>query len=528
MFRMIVADDELLVRQLLKHLIQYDELELTLVDEAENGSQAYELIVREKPDIAIIDIRMPGMDGITLAKKVRDAGIDTYIILVSGHKQFEYAHEAMELGIQDYLLKPIKSENLNRVLSKACQAITQRCQDARSRIQMQSWIDEKNCRLQALLIEQIIQSSLDVTKYDIERLNSEYGVTFRPGYFQCMLICSDLEQSEDTTEKSAFILEQLSAAFSEQHVYHIHGRYQKVILYILNYPPEKLEAIGKGHIQRRVLLGMSELLDKLKITITLSLPTAHIGELNELLRFANERMNSRIFYPDQHFLLSDGICFVRPELRKLISERDEHDFQSALELFKCDDAAVLIQTLYQQARSNHPALSPQCIHAMNDRLLQLFDRIAESSNTSSENPVVGLRVELKNALSLQKMVDIWRKAIERYCELSNNEQSVFARFAKEYVCEHYSENIKLQEIASLCNINATYLSRVFKEETGESFSDYLIAYRIEMAKLLLKDVRLNISEVSEKVGYCDAKHFSKSFRSAVGITPKEYRKLYAR
>lgn len=115
---------------------------------------------------------------------------------------------------------------------------------------------------------------------------------------------------------------------------------------------------------------------------------------------------------------------------------------------------------------------------------------------------------------------------ERY-DTNGSGGSAYVRFAKEYIKEHYKSDIRLSEIARIGNVNSAYLSRIFREEVGETFSDYLICYRIQAAKKLLCDISINVSEVAEQVGYSDVKHFSKSFKKVVGISPKDYRKLHA-
>ena len=124
------------------------------------------------------------------------------------------------------------------------------------------------------------------------------------------------------------------------------------------------------------------------------------------------------------------------------------------------------------------------------------------------------------AAILSSMVDDWY-------EINQATGNVYVRFAKEYIKENYQNDIRLSEIAQAESINPTYLSRIFSEETGETFSDYLIRYRIQLAKELLHNISINVSEVAEQVGYNDVKHFSSSFKKIVGISPKDYRKLHA-
>ena len=116
MLKVLIADDEELVRQLIKRLVDWEALGLEVVAEAGNGYEAYDLLVEHVPDIAIIDIRMPGFDGLTLIRKTRELNLDVRFILISGYKQFEYAHEALMMGVRNYILKPIRKDELTQNL----------------------------------------------------------------------------------------------------------------------------------------------------------------------------------------------------------------------------------------------------------------------------------------------------------------------------------------------------------------------------------------------------------------------------
>ena len=118
-YRLVIADDENKIIQLIKQLGHWEELNIEIVDECTNGRTAYESIREKKPDLVLSDIKMPVYDGIELIQKLRDEGIDPFFILLSGYRHFEYARSAIQLNVIDYLLKPIDEEQLNRTLKRA-------------------------------------------------------------------------------------------------------------------------------------------------------------------------------------------------------------------------------------------------------------------------------------------------------------------------------------------------------------------------------------------------------------------------
>ena len=116
MLKILIVDDEPDICELIHKLIDWEELELTSLGSSQNGIDAMEIILRQKPDIVITDIQMPGMTGLEMIEKASQQKLQTKFIVVSGYREFEYAQQAIRFGVEDYLLKPISKTDLNLVL----------------------------------------------------------------------------------------------------------------------------------------------------------------------------------------------------------------------------------------------------------------------------------------------------------------------------------------------------------------------------------------------------------------------------
>ena len=160
MLKVLIADDEELVRQLIRRLVDWESLGLKIIAEAENGYQAYDLLVEYVPDIVIVDIRMPGFDGLTLIHKTRELNLNVHFMLISGYKQFEYAHEALTLGIQDYILKPIRKDELTRSLIRIRDAILAANEIQQTHATLCSMAELSSAKLRLLLNKECCTSNL--------------------------------------------------------------------------------------------------------------------------------------------------------------------------------------------------------------------------------------------------------------------------------------------------------------------------------------------------------------------------------
>src|SRR5690554_5964851 len=155
MIRVIVADDEYKVCQLICQLINWDELGMELVGTASNGIEALEMIEREKPDLVLTDIRMPGYDGIEVLKRVRENNPDIEFIIISGYSHFEYAQSAIEYGVSNYILKPIDAEVLNATLQKVRKRYMERRNQEEADLVLQEQQAANAARLRDMLLNDL-------------------------------------------------------------------------------------------------------------------------------------------------------------------------------------------------------------------------------------------------------------------------------------------------------------------------------------------------------------------------------------
>ena len=207
----LIADDEQLICELLKKIIDWDGLKLCFIGEYYTGQALYQAILEKKPDIVITDISMPQMDGIELIGRVRREGIPCHFVIVSGYRQFEYAHNALKYDVEDYILKPVDADELNHTLNK----LTLKIAEEENQVEDRPAAAHNEKLLKRFFLNNGI-TQLAHNKLTLEQIHKEYGINFKEGLFQIIYIKSDIrEQTQDYAENSSSIQNKIAVTFQD-------------------------------------------------------------------------------------------------------------------------------------------------------------------------------------------------------------------------------------------------------------------------------------------------------------------------
>ena len=533
--KVLIADDEELICVLLQKIIQWEELNLELAGVVNNGADLFEAINEKHPDIVITDICMPGMDGIELIKKVRYEQIPCKFIIVSGYRQFEYAHNALKYNVDDYILKPIDNKEINDALRKLVQSIDPTepniaDNDINGRVQKVS--AEK---MKRFFLNRIIHELKD-SESSIEAIEREYGIEFKDGYFQCLHIKLDIiEKTQEFGDDSNSIQNKLILVFKE--IFN-DCCYQVLvdlsfgsILIGINYAETQENNIHnciKKYFE--YAKNIIDLFIGFKITIGVGKPYKNIWDFKKSESEANEAINCRIVEGIDRVIywgrlnLPAGI--INESRRKQILERLAKDF----EILDVEDFEKCIKELFVLVINR---FSPVEMYNLLEQIQELFfereaDLIQEFYNENYLRKQI--HFALTNAISIKDLENAIREpivqAMKKFLEDVKKRNAKPIRLAISYIEDNYAKQIKLEDIAGEVNLNPVYFSNIFKKEIGVNFIDYLTSYRIKKAKELLSSSSKNVNEVAFSVGYTDPRYFSKTFKKIVGIKPMEYRKIY--
>jgi len=530
MIDVIIIDDEKWVTEVIKNIIDWEKEGFQIISICNDGLDALDLVLTEKPSLVLTDIRMPGIDGLKIIKKARESGLDTQFIIISGYNDFRYAKEALEYGAIGYILKPIDSAELTALLKKVKNIrdikLSQESRETDLINNLKKY--EKKIKEQFFLD---YFKSFEKTTLDLLGLNKEFSLNFSENKYCVVILALDnLSARIDFNQISANVYEALLKL--------IHGNcdemivipYKKRFICVLNYHEKKRKAIEKA-IKDMFLNIQNEKNNSYNFSIFYGSEENDFNALKKSYCIANNLFRARSAIGTSKIHKEAGECELELSGTEFFAQT-EMRFQNLLERMEVDEAQKIVDEglayLFEFSKENklaiyqsvlhfidlivHVAQKIGCEYAKNDSyLIEQYENLEECSTVGEVKDLLHqLIIDLGNA----KQVSL---------EKSNNQ---IIRAVKSYIENHYSENINLNSVASQVFLTPNYLSELFSKEENCTFKEYVIKIRIEMAKSLLSDFRYNINDVAALVGYSDARYFVKLFKRNIGITPAEFRKLF--
>lgn len=540
MITTVIVDDELWVCQLIKRIVNWEELNFSIVGEAYDGNEALELIKTKKPELVITDIRMPGIDGITLIKNVKELGLETGFIIISGYSDFEYAKGALKYGALGYLLKPIDRKELTDLLMSVRTEMFKN----REKVVEEKLVKGKLARSLNQLQKQfftnfLLSDSTDAEKIDIEMLNREYESKFRQGCFQTVIYKIDYKsigKVDEASEKEA--LDDIQeAVLSEIEPYCfdvVTVRLKNQLVCILNYQSGKENTIQNSirATFEKVRAG-SHLMRDFDLTVGIGSHEADFCLLPFSYKWANNSIKARVSLGVNKILDISKHTFSTVELKELFPIDKEMKLSHLLEMSDNNASLEIIGEILGVFKEKAD-INPCLIFDVSLEIAEVFFKVMRRLDIGIEKEYISkskVYSDIGECKSIAYILDYFKKLLDGarsfYNNLKQNQNRKAIEMVKAYICDHYKEEVNLNDAASLVFLNPKYLGELFKKETGINFSDYVINYRLDVAKELLKDVKYRTNEVAEMVGYKDAKHFSKLFKKIVGVNPAEYKKMFA-
>lgn len=527
-WRVLIVDDEFRIGMLIKKLIRWDEFNLECVDIVDNGETAFHIIKEQQPDIVITDIRMPKINGLDLICMTRDLKRDIKFVVISGYKEFEYAHRALQYGVDDYLLKPINEEELNKVLKKICGQFEQIEEETREKLKLQETVAESKQIIRRDFLNNIIEQDGQIQPKDARvLLKGEIyrGMDIKLDYVDYKK--NDKKQDRITVDKVIEIVERILNPASEDVL--ICEKENLHIYCLFNYDDNNAKEIRSrindilSEIQE-YLLGF----EQYEATIGVGTEKKEFSEISFSIKESNRAVLNRIKLGTGRLIYVESI-FAGQDMKNPVM-RYRESFLASIESYSRENLELCINQIYSSFMMRDDIDFSGC-YSVADELIKIFfesidvqqDEIRQMMrNTKNSCQHCNSILKLKNLLKteLGDYLDIAREAIE-------TESAKPVRQAKQYIEEHYSEKIVLEDIAAVVELNPVYFSVLFKKETDMNFSTYLLNVRMEKAKEMLCTTNETIAAIGESVGYRDSRYFSQTFTKTVGVKPALYRKLHS-
>ncbi|WP_099469752.1 response regulator transcription factor [Konateibacter massiliensis] len=538
MLKVLIVDDEESICNLIHYLVPWKELDMQVVCMLHNGGEAIEVLKEQRIDILISDARMPGCDGIELIKWCRDNQPRLKCIIISGFRHFEYAHGAMKYGAVDYLLKPIKKDELVETLQQISNGIRQEKDVEEDKLVMQKVIDLNKDNLKRHFINSYIFGNSMTSNEDIAEtdINEQYKLNFQKGVYQTIFFkLDDVSKAHKELEQLMLRMEEKIDAEMKAFCSEYAGtRTHTGIIYLVNYPVEKTTCF------LTFIQGLYESLEKqvdlfeyLRLTIGIGAKQTDIKYIRECMQTAGSAVKYRIVNEEEHILEYEKYQYKEVDISTVLTREIEEIIKNCLKTGNKDGLhRCILKTKSDIAKIQN--CSPLLLYDYAAQFgMWLKGNMEEITDSEEEKRQAYIKYneEIDHAISAE---DIWRAA-EGFAEYSidyvahamKNTTVKPLRLAMEYIAEHYREPITLELVAEAVMLSPNYLSKMFKNETGTNFSEYLVSKRIEKASELLRNTDKAIANIAEEVGYADLKYFRKLCKKYMGLKPSEYRKLYS-
>lgn len=544
MLKTFLVEDEVVIREMIKKMIPWEQYGFELAGEAADGEMALPLILKSKPDLLITDIKMPFMDGLTLCRLVKKELPDIRIVILSGYDDFNYAKQAISIGVEDYLLKPITKnafiERLEEIHNRYEHEKTQREYYEKFRLEMQEY--EKNASRD--FFETLVRADSDLAelyrradKLNLDIVAEAYNILiFTPdtseGNYNSYEECSDWEAEVQDKINTYFLNHPVAILFRHQ-----------VFSYAILVKGQK-DTIEKN--TEECVKAIQDIMDQTERRtdwfIAVGKSADRLSMLGHSYRTA-VRANSFRYLYDGHIL----------------------DYQS-LEAQKENPSDSCREDSVQLRNVNINALNPAILQKFLSSGLaeEVEDFIRDYFNAIGQEPmgslvfrnyvVLNVRFSVLSFLkklgcddseiSGQEMENIMgetgktieaavaycgkilKKAIALRDENAGDQNRSVLKLAVDFIDHNYmDEEISLNKAAHVANVSANHFSALFSQNMGQTFTEYLTDLRMSKAKELLRCTAMRSSEIAGEVGYKDAHYFSYLFKKTQGMTPSEYRKM---
>lgn len=543
MLKIFLAEDEVVVRETIKRMIPWEELGFELVGEAADGEMALPLLIRQQPDLLITDIKMPFMDGLTLARLAKKEIPGLKVVILSGYDDFNYAKQAIGIGVEDYLLKPITKnaliERLSEIRSRYEHEKTQKEYYEKFQREMQAY--EKNSSRD--FFEALVGGSMDMM--EVYKRAEKLGLDIVAEAYNVLIFTMNCDEdfSGQRDEYSSWeaepleLLENFFAGHSSAMLFRsnifsygvlLKGQRETIEENTRACVDEIRKILSRQDGRREWFLAVGQSVDRLSQiqksyhTASRAFSQRYLYDENILYYDEMETMEhpgGQAETEDNAYLQKVDVNALNPAiLQKFLS----NGLQEETENFVKDYFyAIGQEPMESLVFRNYVILNVRFSVISFIKGLGCDTNEMESADTEEVLAESGKNMESAIAYA-KKMIS---QAIEIRDQNSGNKNRSILKTAVDFIDSHYmDEEISLNTVANVANVSSNHFSALFSQNMGQTFIEYLTTLRMNKAKELLRCTGMRSSEIAGEIGYKDAHYFSYLFKKTQGMTPSDYRK----
>ncbi len=491
----LIADDEFFIRQRLKRIIDWEELELCCVGEAENGKEVLDFVSNQHVDILLLDIKMPIKSGIEVLEYIYEHAINTKIIFLSGYNDFEYAQKAIKYQAVNYLIKPIDKLSLDSALISCRDKIL-------SALKSQEGMKKYYRYLRRSFIYKVATGGKDISE-----LYHAYP-SFIPYHYFCFLGVFCYERIESSIVQ---LIDQINNENIEYEFFQ-ESEYVTIVQFYF-----KLES---DYADISALCG--EFLNHFPGYIFLSLgdvfPIQSVW--SEQYQLVLDDLAKRYFYPEKKLVKQHSSDLYKIDKESFLSLR-----QNIMLYLNSKNKAGLENLLEHLFDDIKKTGNPNQLNLIVIEILIIYNVNSHDFFLPTKNVNAFARELIDDGYSLQTLQETIKsygmQCIDHIFIVPSD--AVWVKKISEYILQHFTNpELTVAQMSDFFNLNSAYMGNVFKKIMGQSIVQYITSLRMEKAKELLTSKEYKIIQVAEIVGYSDVFYFSKKFKKIYGFSPRDY------
>ncbi len=532
MYKAIIVDDEDLVRQGLRKHFEWSAYNIEIVADISDGQKAFQFVKENPIDLVLTDVLMPYMDGITLAKNLRELYPNIKIIFISGHDDLVYLKKALKVEAVDYILKSVDLDELKDTVSRVVNTMNAENQSKKNLADMEILLNQSFPLLQERLLMTLIRDDIENPEIMKERINF-LNIPLNNEINYCVLVVQ-IQNVYSTFHVLSERERQLTSLQIQNECTEIGKQYNDTICFE-NKQGEYVMILSLLEDEyEETLLEVSEKLNR-RLNGYMNLPVS-IGISGrfkglENIKTSYENASNSI---SKRYLLDDALAisvdkYEMNDILKEYKERAEKSLQECLSCGNTDQVSEVLQSLFNIIREKFYHDEEQNLMIF---LLLLPTRIVTDIKINKKSDYSNQRMILEKFLccaNFEEQCILIQKLYFEVATLMSNMSKTYSHTiinqVRKNIEERYKEQISISELAKEVYLTPTYLCVLFKQVTGTTINDYLTLTRLEKAKKLLSDPYIKLYDVCYEVGYLSPSYFSRLFKKYIGITPSEYRNI---
>jgi len=519
LYKLLVVDDEAIEREALKYIVKNSNLEISEVMEAANGLEALAIAEKFDPDIVTLDILMPGMNGIEAGRILRKRKPEIKIIFVTAYDSFEYAHEAIKIGVEEFIVKPGSDEQTLEILQSCIKQLEEELIKKRRNESLEVKINQISGYLESEFVNSVVNGEIDENQavdylnFMLSEFSEGFGVVVEVDFSE-----SGFSNQINRNMIKKRVAQQLSETLGKNTKFMMHQAKNTIYMLIFGYSPDK-----RNHcillIDNELKMMGEDLNEQLSIKLYYGFG-AEYKQISQLWKsFAQAKAAAR----NMHLSIIENSGSGQPP-------------ENSLEITENELWLSIINGMEEAVIQKADHILDNIIFASNDmneaklKLYEFFILMSRYLNKESQLKRAVPEDVFNDLRSIESRGEA-RKYIHGYLlevlealkEQRSNKTPGILDKAVRFINENYRENITLENVAYEAGFSTYYFGKLFKKTFGVTFTDYLTSLRISRAKELLKDPYLTVKGITYQVGFMDPNYFTRVFKKSEGLTPTEYR-----